>query len=80
MKPAEHVEEGRDVIEILESGDPDTLAEAVARLQQLRHQFRTRYRYIVGEWQGGRRAKDTFNGQFVTKEQVIEYLEAEVGK
>jgi hypothetical protein len=75
MKPIEHEDEGRDVIEILESGDPDTLAEAIARLRQLRIQFRTSYRYVVGEWSGGYRAKDTQNGQFVTKEEVIRYLE-----
>jgi hypothetical protein len=78
MEPIEHVEDGRDVIDILESGDPDTLSEAIARLQHLRVQFRTSYRYVVGEWSGGRRAKDTHNGQFVTKEEVIEYLEAKV--
>jgi len=75
MKPIEHVEETRDVIEILESGDPDTLPEAIARLQHLRVQFKTSYRYVVGEWSDARRAKDTHNGQFVTKEEVIQYLE-----
>jgi len=76
MKP--DAEDGRDVIEILESGDPDTLAEAIARLRQLRNQFRTSYRYIVGEWQSGRRAKDTQNGHFVTRGEVLEYLEGDV--
>jgi hypothetical protein len=82
MKPFEfeQPEEGRDVIDILESVDPDTLEEAIARLQQLRIHFRTSYRYVVGEWSGGRRAKDTQNGQFVTKEEVIGYLEANVDK
>jgi hypothetical protein len=78
MGPIEDVEDERDVIDILESGDPDTLSEAIARLQHLRVHFRTSYRYVVGEWSGGRRAKDTRNGQFVTKEEVIEYLEAKV--
>ena len=81
MKPIEDiegVEESRDVIEILESGDPDTLAEAIARLQHLRVHFRTSYRYVVGEWSDARRAKDTQNGQFVTKEEVIDYLEDRV--
>jgi hypothetical protein len=78
MKPVEHEEEARDVIDILESGDPDTLDEAIERLQHLRIQFRTSYRYVVGEWSGGRRAKDTQNGQFVTKEEVISYLESDV--
>jgi hypothetical protein len=78
MKQIEHEEETRDVIEILESGDPDTLAEAIERLRQLRIRFRTSYRYVVGEWSGGRRAKDTHNGQFVAKEEVIDYLESSV--
>ena len=78
MEPIERVEDERDVIDILESGDPDTLAEAIERLQHLRIHFRTSYRYVVGEWSGGRRAKDTQNGQFVTKEEVREYLEASV--
>jgi hypothetical protein len=77
MKPIEHIEDTRDVIDILESGDPDTLEEAVERLQHLKIHFMTSYRYVVGEWGGGRRAKDTTNGQFVTKEQVISYLEGE---
>ena len=75
MKAIEQVEDVRDVIDILESGDPDTLAEAILRLQHLRIHFRTSYQYVVGEWGGARRAKDTQNGQFVTKEEVISYLE-----
>jgi hypothetical protein len=78
MKPIEHVEDGRDVIDILESGDPDTLDEAIERLQHIKIHFRKSYRYVVGEWSAGRRAKDTTNGQFVTKEEVIAYLEASV--
>ncbi len=78
MKPIEREEEKRDVIEILESGDPDTLSEAIARLQHLRVQFKTSYRYLVGEWSDARRAKDTQNGQFATKEEVVSYLEGNV--
>jgi IS30 family transposase len=77
MKQVELAPETRDVVEILESGDPDTLAEAIARLQQLRIHFQTSYQYVVGDWSGARRAKDTHDGRFVTKEEVIEYLEAE---
>jgi len=76
MKPIEHVEDERDVIDILESGDPDTLSEAIERLQHIKIHFRTSYQYVVCEWGGARRAKDTQNGQFVTKEEVIKYLEA----
>lgn len=78
MKTIEREEEKRDVIEILESGDPDTLSEAIARLQHLRVQFKTSYRYLVGEWSDARRAKDTQNGQFVTKAEVVSYLEGNV--
>jgi hypothetical protein len=76
VKTVEHVEDERDVIDILESGDPDTLSEAIERLQHIKIHFKTSYQYVVGEWSGARRAKDTQNGQFVTKEEVIEYLEA----
>ncbi|MGA2613843.1 MAG: hypothetical protein ABSG38_10350 [Spirochaetia bacterium] len=78
MKTIEREEEKRDVIEILESGDPDTLSEAIARFQHLRVQFKTSYRYLVGEWSDARRAKDTQNGQFVTKAEVVSYLEGNV--
>jgi hypothetical protein len=78
MKTIEREEEKRDVIEILESGDPDTLSEAIVRLQHLRVQFKTSYRYLVGEWSDARRAKDTQNGQFVTKAEVVSYLEGNV--
>jgi len=80
MQPVEHVEETRDVIDILESGDPDTLAEAIERLEKLRIHFKTSYQFVVGEWGGARRAKDTQNGQFVTKEVVIAYLEGIVAE
>jgi len=80
MKPAPHVEDERDVIDILESGDPDTLEEAIERLQHIKIHYRESFRYIVGEWSGGRRAKDTLNGHFVTKEEVIRYLETDAGK
>jgi hypothetical protein len=54
----------------------NSLEEAIERLQHLKVHFMKSYRYVVGEWSGGRRAKDTSNGQFVTKEEVISYLEA----
>jgi len=76
MNKPELVPEERDVITILESGDPDTLEEAIARLGALRNHFRTSYQYVVGDWSGARRAKNTQDGQFVTKEEVITYLES----
>ena len=47
MKPVEHVEDERDVIDILESGDPNTLSEAIERLQHIKIHFRTSYQYVV---------------------------------
>jgi hypothetical protein len=76
MNTLEQTPEERDVIAILESGDPDTLDEAIARLGVLKNHFRTSYQYVVGDWSGARRAKNTQDGQFVTKEEVIGYLEA----
>lgn len=64
-----------DPLTILGSQDPETLADAVQRLRHLRNQFRVRYRYLVGEWRGGPKAKDTRNGQFVSKEEVVRYLD-----
>ena len=52
-----------------------TEREAKDFLIHLRNQFINRYHFIVGEWRNARRAKDTRTGQFVTKEEVIEYLE-----
>ena len=78
MKPIELVEDERDVIDILESGDPDTQDEAIERLQHIKIHYRKSYHYVVGEWSGARRAKDATSGKFVTKEEVIAYLEAGV--
>ena len=48
--------------------------EAQDYIIHLRDQFRDRYKYLVGEWRGARRAKSTRNGQFVPNEKVIDYL------
>ncbi len=49
--------------------------EAIDLLKDLRYQFKNRYIYLVGEWQNARRAKSTRDGQFVTKDEVIDYLD-----
>jgi len=56
--------------------DPNTIEhdKAIELLEHLRNQFRNRYRYLVGEWSNARRAKDTRTGEFVKKQDVIDYL------
>jgi hypothetical protein len=51
-----------------------THEEAINLLKHLRSQFKNRYRYLIGEWRNARRAKDTTNGKFVSKEEVSSYL------
>lgn len=43
-------------------------------VNHIRDQFRMRYRYLIGEWRSSRRVKRTTDGQFVTIDEVIEYL------
>jgi len=38
-------------------------------------QFQTRYRYLIGEWRNSRRAKSTTDGRFVSKQDIIDYLD-----
>lgn len=45
-----------------------------AVMEAYRQQFRSRYRYLVGEWRGSRRARSTVNGHAVANEEVREYL------
>jgi len=49
--------------------------EAKNELIHLAEQFKVRYKYLIGEWAGDRRAKSTINGKFVSKEEVIKYLD-----
>jgi hypothetical protein len=49
--------------------------EAKNELIHLAEQFKVRYKYLVGEWAGDRRAKSTISGKFVSKEEVITYLD-----
>lgn len=49
--------------------------EKLRRLvEHLQDQMRNRYVYLVGEWSNARRAKSTRNGQFVSAQEVINYL------
>jgi hypothetical protein len=48
--------------------------EAKNEFIHLAEQFKLRYKYLIGEWTGDRRAKSTINGKFVSKEEVIKYL------
>ena len=43
-------------------------------LGHLKHQLKTRYKYLVGEWQGAARARSTIDGKFVKNQEVIDYL------
>jgi hypothetical protein len=47
------------------------LRELVEHLQK---QMNETYVYWVGEWAGSRKAKSTRNGEYVSKEEVINYL------
>ena len=55
----------------LETASDKELKELIAHLQI---QFKTRYKYLVGEWRNAQRAKSTRNGKFVENKEVIDYL------
>lgn len=55
--------------------DKFSKVDAINLLKDLRYQFKNRYKYLVGEWQNAHRAKSTRDGQFVAKEEVIDYLD-----
>ena len=42
--------------------------------RHLQHQMDHTYVYWVGEWAGAKHAKNTRNGHFASKEEVIGYL------
>jgi len=44
-------------------------------VKHLQNQMKNRYRYLVGEWANGNRAKSTRNGQFASKEEVKNFLD-----
>ncbi len=45
-----------------------------AAAEHWQEQAGERYVYLIGEWQGARRAKRTDNGVFVPSQEVIDYL------
>ena len=51
-----------------------TLQEFRDLIQSLQDQMNNTYVYWVGEWSNGKKARSTRNGQFVSKEEVINYL------
>ncbi|MDR1804175.1 MAG: hypothetical protein LBQ94_11280 [Treponema sp.] len=51
-----------------------TLQEFRDLVQHLQDQMNNTYVYWVGEWADGKRARSTRNGQFISKEEVINYL------
>ncbi len=79
MKLSEVLEgnEERDAYALLESINLETASDDEVRnlLKHLKFQFKTRYKYIVGEWRNAKRAKSTRNGRFVSRSEVVEYLD-----
>ncbi len=68
-----------DKEDLLFSGDDNSFdslshSEAIELLKHLRKQFKVRYRYLLGEWRNSHRAKDTANGKFVGKEEIVKYM------
>ena len=61
----------------LKSVNADTEPEEKLRelVKHLQNQMENRYRYLIGEWANGYRARSTINGQFVSKDEVKNYLD-----
>jgi len=60
----------------LKNFDAETASEQELRdlVNHLKYQISNTYAYWVGEWAGARRAKSARNGAFVSKEEIINYL------
>lgn len=56
--------------------DNASMEELKEVILHLRRQFRTRYSYLVGEWQHAKRVKSTRDGQFISKDALVEYLKS----
>jgi hypothetical protein len=65
-----------DAIFKLKSINADTEPEQKLRdlVKHIQDQMNNTYMYWVGEWANGRKARSTKDGQFVGKEEVINYL------
>lgn len=63
--------------ELLEE-KPEINEEVIEMINEIidhyERQCKNRYKYLVGDWQGERRAKSTSTGEFVSKEKVLNYL------
>ncbi|MCK4339513.1 MAG: hypothetical protein KAW87_05960 [Candidatus Cloacimonetes bacterium] len=68
--------EKEDALVLLESVNVDTATndELKSIVKHLQKQFKERYEYLVGDWRNAHRAKSTRNGQFVSAQEVIDYL------
>jgi hypothetical protein len=66
-----------DIFFNLKSVDVATLPEQKLRemVKHLQDQMNNRYMYLVGEWANGYRAKSTRDGKFVSRDEVINYLD-----
>jgi hypothetical protein len=65
-----------DIIQEIITTDINLLTpnQAINYVRHIQEQFRNRYRYLVGEWRGAHRAKNTTTGIFVSTQEVIDYL------
>jgi Fe-S oxidoreductase len=53
------------------------LKRCLTQLAHLKSQFHTRYRYLLGEWQGSVKAKSTDTGEFVSLDEVRRYMDGQ---
>ena len=50
------------------------MSNAEEKLEHWDQQAHERYRFLIGEWRGARRAKCTASGRFVSIKEVKKYL------
>jgi len=60
---------------ILINADTEPEKELRELVKHMQNQMKNRYMYLVGEWANGKRAKNTRNGQFASKEEVKKFLD-----
>jgi hypothetical protein len=68
--------DNEDAVFLLKSVSVATVPEQELRdlVKHLQDQMNTRYMYLVGEWANSHRARSTRNGQFVSGNEVKNYL------
>jgi hypothetical protein len=66
-----------NAIFLLKSVDTTTVPEQELRnlVLHLQNQMNNIYTYLIGEWNNGHRARSTRNGQFVSADEVKQYLD-----